>query len=264
MGRPHIEFIHRGGTAAHGPDDGAFAALDARILSEDDASGAYTAVVSVPRDFSGDLGGHDRRFELLCLRGELEIDGHPFRDGLLRGRPGVGEPEPGRGGAGRARAVMVEDVFRAGEPAGVNVIDTHERRPSPRPGRARGPRDQAAAGRRRARRLELDRCRRPGLSRGPRGDPSDRRGGVRAARRRAAWRARRDGRRRLFLATAERPPRADLLPLRTADLLPHEGRRPEHHLRGRPRLARARRDLPGASRSTRDPERCGPPPRRPA
>lgn len=128
MGRPHIEFIHSWEAPRRTVPDGAFAALDSRILSEDDASGAYTAVVSVPRDFSGDLGGHDRRFELLCLRGELEIDGHPFRDGFYADVPAW---------ASRSRVVaaqdalvllMVEDRVPRGDAAGVNVIDTHERR----------------------------------------------------------------------------------------------------------------------------------------
>jgi hypothetical protein len=107
---------------------GTFAALECRLLSEDDETGACTALVSVPRGWSGDLGGQDRRIEMLCLRGALELDGHPFCDGWYADVPAWATPSAAAAPEDALVLLMVEDSVPCGAAAAIGVIDTHERR----------------------------------------------------------------------------------------------------------------------------------------
>jgi hypothetical protein len=129
VGRPHVEFIHSWEAPRSTVPSGAFAALERRLLSEDDETGAYTALVSVPRAWSGDLGGHDRRIELLCLRGALELDGRGFRDGWYADVPAWAPPARVAAPDEALVLLMVEDHTPASvAEAAIGVIDTHERR----------------------------------------------------------------------------------------------------------------------------------------
>jgi hypothetical protein len=105
-----------------------FAALECRLLSEDDETGACTALVSLARDWSGDLGGQDRRIEVLCLRGAMELDGHPFSDGWYADVPAWAPRTPIAAREDALVLLMVEDRVPRSGAAAVNVIDTHQRR----------------------------------------------------------------------------------------------------------------------------------------
>src|SRR5579863_7088265 len=110
MGRPHIEFIHSWEAPRSAVPDGAFAGLERRVLSEDDETGAYTALLSVPQGWSGDLGGAHRRMELLCLRGALDVAARGFGDGCYADIPAWADPAPAGAPLDALALLMVEDV----------------------------------------------------------------------------------------------------------------------------------------------------------
>jgi len=128
VGRPHIEFIHSWEAPADAVPGGPFAGLERRVLSEDDETGAYTALLSLPRGWSGDLGRADRRMELLCLRGALELAGRRLGDGHYADIPAWADPAPVGAPLDSLALLMVEDVAHAGAGGAIDVIDTHERR----------------------------------------------------------------------------------------------------------------------------------------
>lgn len=69
MGRPHLEFISSTAVEQEALLDGPFAGLSARVLSRDDANGAYTALVSADAAWSGDAAHPERPVELFVLKG---------------------------------------------------------------------------------------------------------------------------------------------------------------------------------------------------
>ncbi len=81
MGRLHIEFIQSLDVPKQEIAEGSFAGAARRLLSEDDETGAYTALVSLRSGWSGELAGFSRPLELFGLRGELEIDGRRLGPG---------------------------------------------------------------------------------------------------------------------------------------------------------------------------------------
>ena len=132
MGRPHIEFIHSWEAPRSVVSDGPFTGLERRVLSEDDETGACTALVTVPDGWAGDLGGIARRSELFCLRGALEFGastGESFGDGWYADVPAWALPTPVRS-AGALLLAMIEEPEAPVPPEGRTVIaiDTHERR----------------------------------------------------------------------------------------------------------------------------------------
>ena len=79
--RPHIEFIQALELELEPITEGPFAGAHESLLSLDDMTAAYTSIVSMPADWSANLGGYDRPVELFALRGECTVAGRPFRAG---------------------------------------------------------------------------------------------------------------------------------------------------------------------------------------
>jgi quercetin dioxygenase-like cupin family protein len=105
---------------------GPFAGLERRLLSQDDETGASTALVSIPAGREIVLGGSDRPSELFVLSGEGELASRVIRAGTYAYVP---SESPGGTLALAAEAlvlVMAEAASRArGE---VLVVDTEELR----------------------------------------------------------------------------------------------------------------------------------------
>ena len=84
MGRPHIEFVQSSDVQAQpAAATGPFAGCTERVLSRDDGTLAYTALVSVPPVWRGDLSVAGRPLELFVLEGELELADHDLHLSLI-------------------------------------------------------------------------------------------------------------------------------------------------------------------------------------
>jgi Domain of unknown function (DUF4437) len=126
VARPHVEFVQAFDVAGDTVPSGPFAGLERRLLSEDDETGASTALVSIPAGREIVLGGCDWPSELFVLSGEGELASRVLRAGTYAYVP---SESPGGTLALAADAlvlVMGEAVSRArGE---VLVVDTEELR----------------------------------------------------------------------------------------------------------------------------------------
>ena len=126
MARPHVEFVQAFDVAPDAVPSGPFAGLERRLLSEDDETGASTALISIPAGREIFLGGCDRPSELFVLSGEGELASRVLRAGTYAYVP---SESPGGTLALAAEAlvlVMSEAVSRArGEAL---VVDTEELR----------------------------------------------------------------------------------------------------------------------------------------
>jgi hypothetical protein len=128
MGRPHIEFIQSAEVEPTTLDRGPFAGLAARVLSEDDETGAFSALVGLGAGAVVDLAGSSRPLELFGLRGELTLAGQPFVPGSYAYVPS-GTSEASLAAQGDAELfVMLEDERPAGPGDELTVIDTNEQR----------------------------------------------------------------------------------------------------------------------------------------
>ena len=127
MGRPHIEFIQSADVPSQRSPDGPFGGAEARVLSADAETGAYTALVMLPAGCSVDLSGSSRPVELFVLAGDLELAGQQATAG---GYAFVASGTREVGLAVREEVlllVMIEDE-RPGSGTPVEVIDTNARK----------------------------------------------------------------------------------------------------------------------------------------
>src|SRR5262249_20388727 len=69
MPRAHVEFVHVYDATARGVSDGLFEGSRWRTLSEDETTGAETALVTFPADWEADLVQAIRPLEILVLKG---------------------------------------------------------------------------------------------------------------------------------------------------------------------------------------------------
>ena len=90
MGRPHIEFIQGLDVSERAVNDGPFEGAHQRLLSEDDVTAAYSALVRFPAGWRGELVDFPRPIELLGLRGRLQLGGHALEPGGYAFVPGGG------------------------------------------------------------------------------------------------------------------------------------------------------------------------------
>ncbi len=128
MGRPHIEFISSSGVAPRLLEEGPFAGTQARVLSEDDETGAYTALVQMPAGRRADLTGSARAVELFGLRGDLALAGHPFGAGSYA-YVGAGAADAQFEAHGEALVLaMIEEEGPDPAPRPIEVIDTNQMR----------------------------------------------------------------------------------------------------------------------------------------
>lgn len=132
MGRPHIEFIHSADVAPEPLAGGPFDGLAARVLSRDDETGAYTALVDVPRGWSGDIADavEGRALELLALRGSFQLAGAAFAPGTYAYVPARAPTSSLQADEDGLLYAMVEDPRPDHSTVGeaVETIDTTELR----------------------------------------------------------------------------------------------------------------------------------------
>jgi hypothetical protein len=121
VARPHIEFIEAASVPSNAVGDGAFSGASRRLLSEDDETGAWTGIVSLPPGFETDLGPLGRPVEMFGLRGQVTVDGVPIGEGVYAyvpsGEHALGSAEPAQ------LLVMVEEP-RAASDEQVQATDT--------------------------------------------------------------------------------------------------------------------------------------------
>ena len=127
MGRSHVEFIESGAVPKLPAAAGPFAGTQQRLLSADDADGGdYSALVTFPAGWSGDLSGLTRPAELFTLAGELTVAGRTAGPGVY--------VFVGTGASGAAVSVAAETtavVFVEPEeaPGGeIEIVDSNEMR----------------------------------------------------------------------------------------------------------------------------------------
>ncbi len=90
MARPHVEFVQATDVPAEPVRDRGFAGTTRRLLSADDADGAWTGLVRCDPAWQGMLGGHSRPTELYVLRGSVELEGRRLGPGGYAYHPGTG------------------------------------------------------------------------------------------------------------------------------------------------------------------------------
>jgi Domain of unknown function (DUF4437) len=122
VARPHIEFIESGQVPFEPVAAGPLAQTSRRLLSEDNETGSWTAIVRFPAGFSTDLGALGRPVELFGLQGQIEVDGTALGEGMYAYVPSGGaRPVEAEGGADVL--MMVEPEAPPSEDA-VEVTDT--------------------------------------------------------------------------------------------------------------------------------------------
>jgi hypothetical protein len=124
MGRPHIEFVNVQELPAREVCEGVFAGARWRLLSEDDQTGALTALAHLPEGFAGQLGGFDRPVELFGLGGELLVDRQRLGAGCYAYLAPSHAQRPLQAPTGADVLIMIEGQTDAFSPAPVHVIDT--------------------------------------------------------------------------------------------------------------------------------------------
>lgn len=122
MARPHIEFIDALAVAAQPVADGVLAGARRRLLSEDDETGAWTGIVSLPAGFSADLGALGRPLELFGLRGSVTVEGSTVGEGVYAYVPSGGTRP--LMAAGDAQLLVMVEEERPESDTAVEVIDT--------------------------------------------------------------------------------------------------------------------------------------------
>ncbi len=124
MGRPHIEFVQGLDVSERAVKDGPFAGASQRLLSEDDVTAAYSALVRFPAGWRGELVDFPRPIELLGLRGRLQLTGHALEPGGYAFIPG--ETARTIVSAARQSLVLVMiDEERDSSDEQLQVIDTN-------------------------------------------------------------------------------------------------------------------------------------------
>jgi Domain of unknown function (DUF4437) len=127
MGRPHIEFIQASDVALTALGWGPFEGIQARILSEDEETLAFTALATLPAGRHIDLNGGARPIELFGLSGEGTLAGQPFGEGSYAYVPSGAANADLDSTSDSLLLLMVEDERNDGG-GEVNVIDTNGQR----------------------------------------------------------------------------------------------------------------------------------------
>jgi hypothetical protein len=119
MARPHIESIHVYDVEPEEAGDGILAGTRLRVLSEDDGDGSYSALVSFPAGWRGNLGG-PRPVELVTLSGAGTLAGTAFEAGTWAWVPTNADAELAFSQPGDA-LVMVEPARDV--PGEIEIVD---------------------------------------------------------------------------------------------------------------------------------------------
>ena len=127
MARPHIEFVESGEIPRLPVGEGPFAGAQQRLLSADgDGGGDYSATVTFPAGWSGDLSARTRPTELFTLSGELTVAGHAVGPGVYA-FVGAGAEGATVCAATSGETVAVVFVEPEEEPRReIEVVDTNE------------------------------------------------------------------------------------------------------------------------------------------
>ena len=126
MGRPHIEFIDALRVECVPVTHGPFAGASQRLLSIDsDGLGDFTALISFPAGWSGDLSESRRPTEIFVLEGMLAVAGSPCGPGVYAFVPAESADTKIGSPAGAVALVMVEPEHA---PEGdLAIIDSNDR-----------------------------------------------------------------------------------------------------------------------------------------
>src|SRR2546425_7688729 len=127
MSRPHVEFVQSFEIAADEVPSGPFAGLPRRLLSEDDETGASTALVTVPAGSEVDVAGFERPLELFALSAAGTIAGRAARAGTYAYLP----PESADASVAMSTEALVLVMTEAAAPGrgeDLLVVDTEELR----------------------------------------------------------------------------------------------------------------------------------------
>jgi hypothetical protein len=124
MGREHIEFIEAGDVAAGDVTTGMLAGTTRRLLSEDDANGASTALHGLSAGWIGDLGAESARpIELFVLTGAIRVAGEAVGEGCYAFLP-AGGAERSVSADGAAQVLVMIDPEREGASGGpAKIVD---------------------------------------------------------------------------------------------------------------------------------------------
>lgn len=127
MARPHIEFIHGWEVEPSPAPDGPFSGVHWRILSEDDETGAATALVTLAPGWATDIGGCHRRMEILILRGRLRSGAATVTEGSYLDVPALARSVVLQAQAAAQALIMIEEAASERERDDeLRVIDSHE------------------------------------------------------------------------------------------------------------------------------------------
>ena len=128
MSRPHVEFIQSLHAEPERVHEGPFAGATRRVLSADAQNGDFTALMSTPAGWTGELTQFDRPLELFGLRGDVELDGARLGPGgytyLL---PGSGARLLRAAGPAHLLA-MIEPATTVRSDAPLEIVDTNRLR----------------------------------------------------------------------------------------------------------------------------------------
>lgn len=124
MGRPHIEFVNASEVSARELRDGPLAGVHARTLSEDDETGAFTALVRLAPGRRVQLSGYNRTIELFGLSGAATIEGRRLGPGCYAYLSPTHADRLVANDEVALVLVMVEAVTDAFSAAPAHVIDT--------------------------------------------------------------------------------------------------------------------------------------------
>jgi hypothetical protein len=128
MGRPHIEFIQTADVPTEDVTEGPFAGTKRQLLSEDDETGAFSALITFPPGWRYAGGARERSAEIFGLRGKARLAGQPFGPGVYAYLPSGAEDATFEIEEETLAFLMVEEEDAQPQPGSVEVIDTHERR----------------------------------------------------------------------------------------------------------------------------------------
>lgn len=128
MARPHIEFIEAFAVEPEQLAAGPLAGANRRLLSADASNGDYTALLTCPAGWTGDVAAPRRPAELFCIAGELELDGKRLGPGCYAYVP-AGSSRGRLTARGQAQVLLMVEQEHAPEPDDpIEVIDQAERR----------------------------------------------------------------------------------------------------------------------------------------
>lgn len=127
MGRPHIEVIQAFDISPVRIDEGPFAGAQHRLLSEDEDTGASTAIVTLHGGWSGDLSEYERPVELFVLGGGCRLADHDLGAGCYAFIPPGSSKAPVIAST-RTRAILMVEPTSSAIDEPILVHDTRKMR----------------------------------------------------------------------------------------------------------------------------------------